>query len=56
MNKLISAYDEDNENAPELTRAVQEQCQVADGFILVVNASKLNDEGLCNHCGSIVVW
>lgn len=45
MNKLISAYNEDNEDAPELTRAVREQCQAADGFILVVNASKLSEEG-----------
>ena len=45
INKLISAYNEDNQNAPELTAAVQEQCQLADGFLLVVNASSLDEEG-----------
>lgn len=51
INKLISAYNEDEDNAPELTRAVQEQCQLADGFVLIVNSSHLNEEGevIINH-------
>ncbi len=45
VNKLISVYNEDDNNAPELTRSVQEQCQLADGFILIVNASHFNEQG-----------
>ena len=43
VNKLVSSYSEGE--GPELTQAVQELCQQADGLILVVDSSKTEGEG-----------
>ena len=40
VNKLVSQGEEE-EDGVELTAAVQEQCQQANGFILVVNSDRL---------------
>ena len=48
INKLVSAYSEEEEEggrSPELTQAVQQLCRQADAFVLVVDASKLTEEG-----------
>lgn len=46
INKLVSAYNEDDHSAPDLTAAVQEQCQMADGFILAVDSTNINEQGM----------
>ena len=45
INKLVSPYSQDGQDEAELTAAVQEQCQQANGFILVIDAAKLDKEG-----------
>ena len=45
VNKLVSPYSAGEEDGAELTAAVQEQCQQANGFILAVNAARLEQEG-----------
>ena len=45
INKLVSPYSQDGQDEAELTVAVQEQCQQANGFILVIDATKLDKEG-----------
>lgn len=46
INKLISPSDDSVGGAtpPTLAHAVQEQCQLADGFILAVDATNLDEE------------
>ena len=41
VNKLVSSYSTEEDDGPELTQAMQELCQQADGFILAVDASKI---------------
>lgn len=45
MNKLVSAYSNENSDGPELTHAVQELCQQASAFVLVVDAGRQEEEG-----------
>lgn len=47
VNKLVSPFSHGagDDQATELTAAVQEQCQLANGFILAVDAGKLGQEG-----------
>ena len=45
VNKLVSAYSSENSEGPELTQAVQELCQQASAFVLVVDTSKVEGDG-----------
>jgi len=47
VNKLVSAYSSQHSEGPELTQAVQELCQQASAFVLVVDTSKVEGEGQC---------
>ena len=46
INKLVSPYSQGGQDEVELTTAVQEQCQQANGFILVIDAAKLDKGGM----------
>lgn len=45
MNKLVSAYSNENSDGPELTHTVQELCQQASAYVLVVDAGRQEEEG-----------
>jgi len=47
VNKLVSAYSSQHSEGLELTQAVQELCQQASAFVLVVDTSKVEGEGQC---------
>ena len=43
VNKLVAAHVDDEQGGPELTAAIQEQCQQADGFVLAVDGAGMDD-------------
>ena len=45
VNKLVTAHGDDQQHAPELTAAIQDQCQQADGFILAVDGALMDSDG-----------
>ena len=45
MNKLVSSYSNENSDGPELTHTVQELCQQASAYVLIVDAGRLEEEG-----------
>ena len=51
VNKLLSAYHNDNNEDKELTPAVQELCATIDAYIFVIDSSRALIEGwyICIH-------
>ena len=45
VNKLVTSHVDDVQHAPELTAAIQDQCQQADGFVLAVDGTMMDSDG-----------
>jgi len=49
INKLLSAYHNNNHKDKELTPAVQELCATVDAYIFVIDSSRAVVEGLYQY-------